>query len=65
VNAAWAGVLVTVALVAGGGIGAIWRAGRRDGKVDAVLEQLTDIAQDHETRLRIVEHKRAPERRSR
>ena len=54
-NAAWAGVLATVALVAGGGLGAIWRGGRRDGKIDAILEHLTKMAEDHETRLRNVE----------
>jgi hypothetical protein len=31
---------------------AVRSAGRRDGKVDAVLEQLAAIAADHEDRLR-------------
>ena len=55
-SAQWAGVLVAalaLALTAGGIIGRwIANGAKRDAKVDAVLEQLTNIAGDHETRLR-------------
>lgn len=42
------GLLVTIGAV-------IWRDGRRDGRIDTVLEQLTKIAVDHEDRIRSVE----------
>lgn len=62
-NAAWASVIAGFAAVAGTGAGVLWRGGRRDGRVDAVLERLTDIAEDHEERIRIVEHGRPRARR--
>ena len=62
---AWLAALVPAAALAGAACGAIWRGGRRDGKIDAVLEQLTKIAQDHETRLRLVELDAAARRHSR
>lgn len=52
---AWLAALVPTAALAGAAVGSIWRGGRRDGKIDTVLEQLTKMAQDHETRLRNVE----------
>lgn len=45
------GTLITIAAI-------VWRDGRRDGRVDAVLERLTHIAEDHEIRLRAVERRR-------
>jgi len=35
--------------------GAVWRGGRRDGKIDSVLELLTKITGDHEDRIRMLE----------
>jgi hypothetical protein len=32
--------------------GLLLRIGRREGKIDAVLERLTEIAEDHEDRIR-------------
>jgi hypothetical protein len=55
VSAAWAGVIAAFGMLAGVVAGGLWRGGRRDGKVDAVLEHLTAMAADHETRLRLVE----------
>ena len=60
-SSAWAAVL------AGGGMTVlafatlIWRDGRRDGRTDTILERLTDLAEDHETRIRAIE--RPEERR--
>lgn len=64
-NAGWAAVIVSATGMAGLGAGVLVRGGRRDGKIDTILEQLTKISQDHEARLRIVEQIRAPQRRSR
>ncbi len=54
-SAAWAAVAVSVIVM----LGALGREllvrGSRDGKIDACLEQLTRIAADHESRLRILE----------
>lgn len=54
-NPAWAAVIVSVVLA----LGAVGREllirGNRDGKIDACLEQLTKIAADHESRLRVLE----------
>lgn len=44
------GALVVAAL--GPTFGRVSAGGRRDGKVDAVLEELTKITADHEARLR-------------
>ena len=59
----WAAVLVAAAMMAGTITAVIWRGGRRDGRVDAVLERLTDLAEDHEERLRTLEHPRRREGR--
>lgn len=54
-SAAWAAVLVSVVL----GLAALGREllvrGQRDGKLDACLEQLTRISEDHEHRIRVIE----------
>jgi hypothetical protein len=52
VTAAWAGSIAAMIMSVGAIGGLLWRAGRRDGKVDAAIEQLTSIAKDHEERLR-------------
>jgi hypothetical protein len=52
VSAAWAGSVAAMVMCAGAVGGLLWRAGRRDGKVDQILEQLTKTAEDHEQRLR-------------
>lgn len=62
---AWLVALVPAAALAGATGGAIWRGGRRDGKIDAVLEQLTKIVEDHETRLRLVEQQLSGRRHTR
>lgn len=51
----WAAAAVSFAALAGTFAGSLWRGGRRDGKIDAVLDQLTRIVEDHEVRLRAVE----------
>lgn len=51
-SAAWITALVPL-LVALGAVAAwLISAGRREGKLDAALEMLTKIADDHEQRLR-------------
>lgn len=59
-SAAWLSALAAavVCLIALAGI--VWRDGRRDGKLDAILNQLTQLGQDHETRLRLLEHPHDP-----
>jgi len=55
VSAAWAAVLISL-IVALGAVGReLVSRGRRDGKIDACLDQLTRIAADHETRIRLLE----------
>lgn len=55
-DAAWAAVLVAALVFVFGAIGTIigflMRGARREGRVDAVLEQLAEITADHEKRLR-------------
>jgi len=36
--------------------GTLRAGGRRDGKLDAVLERVVEIQGDHETRIRVLEH---------
>ena len=64
-NSGWAAALTAFAALIGTLAGVLIRSGRRDGKIDAVLEQLTRITQDHETRLRVVERYQPQHRRSR
>ena len=54
-TSAWAGVLVAALMLTAGLVGWVFRAGRRDGKLDAILERLTDVTEDHEGRLRTLE----------
>jgi hypothetical protein len=35
--------------------GLIWRDGRRDGKIDTLLEEIIRLSRDHETRIRAIE----------
>ena len=51
----WAAVLITGIMMLLGAGGLVWRDGRRDGRTDTILERLTDLAEDHETRLRGLE----------
>ena len=62
-SSGWAAVLVALVMMAGTGATVIWRDGRRDGRVDAVLERLTDLAEDHEGRIRGLESPRRREGR--
>lgn len=57
-SAAWAAVMVAIAIWAGGTAGWIWRAGRREGKIDVILQQLTQMAADHENRIRDLQRRR-------
>ncbi|MGH3283226.1 MAG: hypothetical protein ACRDPD_00820 [Streptosporangiaceae bacterium] len=61
-TASWAGVAVAVAVLAGTLVGRLWAAGRNQGKIDAVLEQLARLIADHEDRLRLLEHRPARRR---
>jgi hypothetical protein len=56
-SAAWAAVLVAVVAACGSAATYIWRGGRREGRLDAILERLSGIAEDHESRIRAVERK--------
>jgi hypothetical protein len=58
VSAAWAAVVVSVVVAAAALARELLKRGERDGKIDACLDQLTQITRDHETRLRLLE---APE----
>lgn len=62
-SASWAAVLVALGMLAGTLAALLWRGGRRDGRVDAVLERLAEIADDHEDRIRGLEHRPARHRR--
>lgn len=55
-NSAWAAVLVALFMMLLAIAGLVWRDGRRDGRLDAILEQLTKITGDHEDRIRAIEH---------
>ena len=56
VNAAtWAAVWISAGTALASVAGLVFRGGRRDGRVDAVLEQLARITGDHERRIRAVE----------
>jgi hypothetical protein len=57
-TAAWLSAAVTALMALGAALGVIWRSGKRDGKLDALLEQLTRITDDHEWRLRQLERAR-------
>lgn len=54
--AAWSAVLLSALLLAATLIGIVWRGGRRDGKLDAILDELRRIGADHEERIRALEH---------
>jgi hypothetical protein len=55
VSSGWAAAIIATCMMLGSFAAILWRGGKRDGRIDAVLEQLTRIAGDHETRLRNVE----------
>lgn len=63
-SAPWAEVLIALAGLLGVLAGRLWAAGRREGKIDTVLEHVVDILDDHENRIRVIEH-RPPRRRAR
>jgi hypothetical protein len=64
---AWAAIaaLAAAAAAVGSCAGVLWHGGRREGRVDAVLERLTQLGEDHEDRLRDVEHDVWARRRAR
>jgi hypothetical protein len=53
-TAAWFSSIAAVVMCAGGIGGLIWRAGRRDGKIDEILDRHDKKLDDHENRLRRV-----------
>jgi hypothetical protein len=54
-NASWASALVAIIVMLCTATVALLRAGRHEGKIEAILEQLKEIAVDHEGRIREVE----------
>ena len=63
-TAPWAGSIIATIMCAGSIATMVWRAGRRDGKVDQILEQLTAVAQDREQRIRDLQRDQWPARRA-
>jgi len=55
-SSGWAAAIFTGVMMLAAVAGLIWRDGRRDGRTDAILQRLAEIAGDHEHRLRSVEH---------
>lgn len=58
----WASAAVAILVMTGTSIGLVFRAGRRDGKLDSAITQLAEIARDHEDRLRAQEARPARHR---
>jgi hypothetical protein len=56
-TASWAEAIVAAIVATASGAYALARMAWRRGKLDAILEQLTAIAADHEKRLREQEHR--------
>ena len=56
-SAPWAAVTVSVIMALAAVAVFLLREGRREGKLDSCLEQLTRIAADHEDRIRALEKK--------
>jgi hypothetical protein len=54
-NASWAGAVVALIVALAGAARYFQNRGRREGKLDAILEHLATIAVDHEDRLRDLE----------
>lgn len=54
-TSAWAAVLVSVLVVLGTIGRELMTRARHEGKLDAILEQLTEITGDHELRIRALE----------
>jgi hypothetical protein len=61
-TAAWAGVLIAALIAGGGFVSWAWRAARREGKIDALLERLVGVGEDHEDRIRHLEQMRLRQR---
>jgi hypothetical protein len=61
-SAAWAAVAISMCMLGAAIIGFIWRAGRRDGKLDTILEHVAELLDDHEDRIRDLEHERTARR---
>lgn len=55
----WAAALVGLATLAGVIAGRVWNGGQRSGKIDALMERLIELAEDHEDRLRLLERRPA------
>jgi hypothetical protein len=57
-GASWTQAIVAIIAMLSTSGALIWRAGRHEGKVDAILDRLTEIAGDHEDRIRAQEARR-------
>jgi hypothetical protein len=56
-TAEWAAVVISAITALAAVAVAVLREGRREGKLDACLEQLTEIVRDHEERIRALERR--------
>lgn len=54
-TASWAAVLISAAVAAISVAAMVYRGGRRDGKIDAILGRLVELGEDHELRIRDIE----------
>lgn len=59
----WVAAGIAAVVAAAAAARAIWAGGRRDGTLEAILQRVTDILDDHENRIRLLEHR--PARRAR
>ena len=57
-SSGWAQFLVALVMMIGTAAVVIWRDGRRNGRVDAILERLALLGEDHEDRIRSLELRR-------
>ncbi len=52
---AWVALVVAAVLPSGGLFAVAWQAGRRDGQLVAILDELRRHDADHEARIRVIE----------
>jgi hypothetical protein len=57
-GAAWDALaaLIAAGVAIGSCAGVLWHGGRRQGQVDEILRRLTKLGEDHEERIRDLEH---------
>lgn len=51
------GEVFTMLIAVGGLVTAIWRRGQNEGRITEILSHLETMTADHESRLRVLEHK--------